>query len=156
RFLTVEDCSYNRCCAFNKGCIPKLKKYFTCILTYGYFTSLFKFVRVIIISQACENPKRLEACNNEGFDCNCQPGLSCRLTKQMIVDGKTIPVKQCMGDNEEINVEKINVDPEEQIGAANTAYRVKHNVRLENSFSSKVVGTFDNFVFTQSFPWPSA
>lgn len=43
----------------------------------------------------------------------------------MIVDGKTIPVKQCMGDNEEINVEKINVDPEEQIGAANTAYRVK-------------------------------
>lgn len=43
----------------------------------------------------------------------------------MIVDGKTIPVKQCMGDNEEINVEKINVDLEEQIGAANTAYRVK-------------------------------
>ena len=42
----------------------------------------------------------------------------------MIVDGKTILVKQCMGD-EEINVEKINVDPEEQIGAANTAYRVK-------------------------------
>ena len=61
----------------------------------------------------------------QGLDCSCQSGLSCRLTKQMIVDGKTVPVKQCMGDDEKINIETINVDPEEQNNAANAAYRVK-------------------------------
>ena len=61
----------------------------------------------------------------QGLDCSCQPGLSCRLTKQMIVDGKTVPVKQCMGDDEKINIETINVDPEEQNNAANAAHRVK-------------------------------
>ena len=43
----------------------------------------------------------------------------------MIVDGKTVPVKQCMGDDEKINIETINVDPEEQNNAANAPYRVK-------------------------------
>jgi len=37
RCLTEEDCSYDRCCAFNKRCIPKLKKYFTC-----HFTDIHK------------------------------------------------------------------------------------------------------------------
>ena len=43
----------------------------------------------------------------------------------MIFDGKTIPVKQCMGDNEEIDVETIDLDNEEQRSSANAAYRVK-------------------------------
>ena len=43
----------------------------------------------------------------------------------MILDGKTIPVKQCMGDNEEIDVETIDLDNGEQRSSANAAYRVK-------------------------------
>ncbi|KAL9960573.1 hypothetical protein ACROYT_G034049 [Oculina patagonica] len=37
RCLTQDHCSYNRCCAFNKRCVPKLKKYWTC-----HFTALHK------------------------------------------------------------------------------------------------------------------
>lgn len=91
-----------------------------------------------LASAACENLKRLEACNNEGLDCSCQPGLSCRLTKQMIVDGKTVPVKQCMGDDEKINIETINVDPEEQNNAANAAYRVKRFLGIITKCQSDV------------------
>ncbi|CAH3136721.1 unnamed protein product [Pocillopora meandrina] len=160
RCLTEEDCSYNRCCAFNKRCVPKLKKFFTCVLTgihkcgcadglecketahitlpiTGTKLSL-RHICFALASAACENLKRLEACNNKGLDCSCQSGLSCRLTKQMIVDGKTVPVKQCMGDDEKINIETINVDPEEQNNAANAAYRVKRFLGIITKCQSDV------------------
>ena len=58
----------------------------------------------------------------------------------MIVDGKTVPVKQCMGDDEKINIETINVDPEEQNNAANAAYRVKRFLGIITVTGAKLRG----------------
>ena len=45
-----------------------------------------------------------------GGDCGCQAGLSCSLTKNMIYNGQVIPVKQCMPEGMDIEVEEVDLD----------------------------------------------
>ena len=45
-----------------------------------------------------------------GGDCSCQAGLSCMLTKNMIYNGQVIPVKQCMPEGMDIEVEEVDLD----------------------------------------------
>ena len=61
RCLTEEDCSYNRCCAFNKRCVPKLKKFFTCVLTVSdninriFIPYVLKPVKFYLLGWGVEN-----------------------------------------------------------------------------------------------------
>ena len=45
-----------------------------------------------------------------GGDCSCRAGLSCMLTKNMIYNGQVIPVKQCMPEGMDIEVEEVDLD----------------------------------------------
>ncbi|XP_078343578.1 uncharacterized protein LOC144629220 [Oculina patagonica] len=74
----------------------------------------------------CENLAKLEACNRPEGDCSCEAGLTCVLTKKVILDkdGSTKLIKQCMPDGEEIDVETVDLDNEEQ-EADSSAVRAK-------------------------------
>lgn len=43
-------------------------------------------------------------------DCSCEAGLSCVLTKRLIIQGSVTPVKQCMPEGMEIEVETVDLD----------------------------------------------
>ena len=66
-----------------------------------------------------------------GGDCSCQAGLSCMLTKNMIYNGQVIPVKQCMPEGMDIEVEEVDLDNQ----SADEPMRTKRflfNVRIFN------------------------
>ncbi|XP_074609194.1 uncharacterized protein LOC141863538 [Acropora palmata] len=54
---------------------------------------------------------KLEACNRpEKEELTCQAGLSCELTKNLVILGKVTPVKQCMPNDTKIDIETVNMD----------------------------------------------
>jgi len=61
-------------------------------------------------------------------DCSCQAGLACTLTKKLIYQGQTIPVKQCMSEGMEIEVEIVDLD--NQSDDASRTKRFLFNVRI--------------------------
>ena len=68
-----------------------------------------------------------------GGDCSCQAGLSCMLTKNMIYNGQVIPVKQCMPEGMDIEVEEVDLDNQ----SADEPMRTKRflfNVRILITF----------------------
>ena len=48
----------------------------------------------------------------DGEDCSCQAGLTCKLTKQIIKMGEVMPVKQCVPEGDAIDVETVDLDEE--------------------------------------------
>ncbi|KAJ7375941.1 hypothetical protein OS493_037904 [Desmophyllum pertusum] len=59
----------------------------------------------------CSDPlPELEACNKQEGDCSCEAGLSCVLTKELIYKGTVSPVKQCMPEGVEVEVETVDLD----------------------------------------------
>ena len=68
-----------------------------------------------------------------GGDCSCQAGLTCMLTKNMIYNGQVIPVKQCMPEGMDIEVEEVDLDNQ----SADEPMRTKRflfNVRILITF----------------------
>ncbi|CAH3164757.1 unnamed protein product [Porites lobata] len=53
------------------------------------------------------NLPELAECKMEG---DCQAGLKCVLTKRLIVSGTVYPVKQCMPEGVDIDVETVDLD----------------------------------------------
>jgi len=58
----------------------------------------------------CSDLPELAACNRPEGDCSCQSGLACTLTKKLIYQGQIIPLKQCMKEGMEIDVETVDLD----------------------------------------------
>ncbi|KAL9960576.1 hypothetical protein ACROYT_G034052 [Oculina patagonica] len=73
----------------------------------------------------CENLALRQACNQPEGDCSCQAGLTCVLTKKLILDGdgSTKLIKQCMPEGAEIDVETIDFVNKEQTSRALRAKR---------------------------------
>ena len=68
-----------------------------------------------------------------GGDCSCQAGLSCMLTKNMIYNGQVIPVKQCMPEGMDIEVEEVDLDNQSADEPMRTR-RFLFNVRILITF----------------------
>ena len=62
-------------------------------------------------------------------DCSCQDGLTCVLTKEFIVQGTVTPVKQCMPEGMEIDVETVNKDENDQVSRSNRFFPLPGRVR---------------------------
>ncbi|KAL9960569.1 hypothetical protein ACROYT_G034045 [Oculina patagonica] len=74
---------------------------------------IFIFLSLCVTAAlGCSSLPKLAACNrpNGSPDCSCQAGLSCVLTKELIYQGNVMPVKQCMPEGMEIEVETIDLD----------------------------------------------
>ncbi|XP_020600474.1 uncharacterized protein LOC110039679 [Orbicella faveolata] len=74
---------------------------------------IFIFLSLCVtLAWGCSNLPKLAACKRpDGSpDCSCQAGLSCVLTKKLIYQGKTMPVKQCMPEGMDIEVETVDLD----------------------------------------------
>lgn len=45
-------------------------------------------------------------------DCTCQAGLTCKLTKQIEKMGEVIPIKQCVEEGMDIDIETVDMEDE--------------------------------------------
>ena len=61
---------------------------------------------------------------------DCQAGLKCVLTKRLIVSGTVYPVKQCMPEGVDIDVETVDLD--NQSDNVSRVKRFLFNVRILN------------------------
>ncbi|KAJ7375939.1 hypothetical protein OS493_037902 [Desmophyllum pertusum] len=81
---------------------------------------------IALVSAGCENPlAKYEACNKQEGDCSCEADLTCVFTKEVIVKGRKVLVKQCMPEDAVIDVETVDFDIGEQRSSANAAFRAK-------------------------------
>lgn len=66
-----------------------------------------------------QNLGKLEACNNpDKENRGCQAGLTCVVTKKLVILGKVIPVKQCMPKDMKVELETVNMDEDTHAAAA--------------------------------------
>ncbi|XP_020600472.1 uncharacterized protein LOC110039677 isoform X2 [Orbicella faveolata] len=69
----------------------------------------------VTLALGCSNLPELAACNRQDGspDCSCQAGLSCVLTKKLIIQQSEVTVKQCMPEGMEIEVETVDHDEQQ-------------------------------------------
>ncbi|KAJ7375940.1 hypothetical protein OS493_037903 [Desmophyllum pertusum] len=80
---------------------------------------------IALASAGSEDLAKYEACNKAEGDRSCEAGLTCVFTKEVVMKGRKVLVKQCMPEDAVIDVETVDFDIGEQKSSSNAAFRAK-------------------------------